>query len=67
VTARAHYLESPRTEGSSTWRLGLSLGLDLAMQPKQDAEEPKLKPALRAAADFGTGRTGFGGGISLWW
>lgn len=67
VTARAHYLESPRTEGSSSWRLGVSVGLDLAMQPKQDAEAPKLKPALRAAADFGTGRTGFGGGISLWW
>jgi len=66
VTVRAHYLESPRTEGSSTWRLGVSLGLDLAMQPKQ-GPEPKLKPALRAAADFGTGRTGFGGGISLWW
>ena len=66
VTARAHYLESPRTEGSSTWRLGLSVGLDLAMQPKE-GPEPRLKPALRAAADFGTGRTGFGGGISLWW
>jgi hypothetical protein len=66
VTVRTHYLESPKTEGSSTWRLGVSLGLDLSMQPKE-GPEPTLKPALRAAADFGTGRTGFGGGISLWW
>jgi hypothetical protein len=66
VTVRGHYLESPRTEGSSTWRLGVSLGLDLSMQPKE-GPEPKLKPALRAAADFGTGRTGWGGGLSLWW
>ena len=36
------------------------------MQPKEEGDG-KLKPALRAAADFGTGRTGFGGGISLWW
>jgi hypothetical protein len=57
TTARAHYLESPVTEGESTWRLGLSVGLNIGVASVAGG---------RAAADFGTGRVGFGGGLSLW-
>jgi hypothetical protein len=58
ATLRAHWLESPVTDGRSTWRAGLSLGLNVGMGAKF---------GLRGAADFGTGRTGFGGGLSYWW
>jgi hypothetical protein len=58
ASLRAHYLESPVTEGEATWRLGCSLGLNIGGASILGA---------RAAADFGTGRFGFGGGLSLWW
>lgn len=58
ATLRAHYLESPVTEDQATWRLGLSVGLNIGVASTLGA---------RAAADFGTGRVGFGGGLSLWW
>ena len=58
ITARAHYLESPRTEGRSTWRIGVSTGLNLGVASVV---------GVRVAADFGTGRFGIGGGLSYWW
>jgi hypothetical protein len=58
ATLRAHYLESLFTEDQSTWRLGFSVGLNIGGASILGG---------RAAADFGTGRFGLGGGLSLWW
>jgi hypothetical protein len=54
---RAHWLESPATD-RSTWRVGFSLGFDFGVASLV---------GIRGAADFGTGRTGFAGGVSYWW
>jgi hypothetical protein len=55
---RAHYLEPTGPDGSSTWRAGLSLGLNVGVASSAGG---------RIAVDFGSGRTGVGGGLSLWW
>jgi hypothetical protein len=58
ASLRAHWLQSPITEDRSTWRGGLSLGFNFGVASVL---------GIRGAADFGTGRTGFGGGLSYWW
>jgi hypothetical protein len=58
ATLRAHYLEPTGPNGNSTWRAGLSLGLNVGVASSWGG---------RIAVDFGTGRTGVGGGLSLWW
>jgi hypothetical protein len=58
ASLRAHYLEPTGPDGSSTWRAGLSLGLNVGVARSWGG---------RAAVDFGSGRTGFGLGASLWW
>ena len=58
ATLRAHYLEPTGPDGNSTWRAGLSIGLNVGVASTAGG---------RVAVDFGSGRTGVGGGISLWW
>ena len=55
---RAHYLEPTGTNGNSSWRTGLSLGLNFGVASSWGG---------RVALDFGTGRTGVSGGVSRWW
>jgi hypothetical protein len=58
AATRVHYLESPTTAGKSTWRIGVSTGLNVGLAGSA---------GLRFAADFGTGGgVGFGGGASIW-
>ena len=58
ASLRAHYLEPTGPDGRSTWRAGLSIGLNVGVASTAGG---------RVAVDFGSGRTGVGGGLSLWW
>jgi len=57
ATLRAHYLEPTGPDGRSTWRAGLSIGLNVGVASTAGG---------RIAVDFGSGRTGVVGVLSLW-